>query len=472
MKYIAQPKGDITNPRIFYFVESRQRALRKRGLLHWFTVVERPTLATIPEDIKGSDIILVSGSTEELKAIAQLITVHVPKKNSDSIKDLESTDPTQSHYLYGVLIQDKYALLIKLSDDSNYAPYRPEDEFYLEEGMIENYHGAGEVTDVGKFLVNYVVYASVFGDMIPYLNKSMTPGDLDKPVAKLIMDKKTDREHYTKYLDHGSWLFSHGAIFVQAFSEKAMTTSPEVLKRKKELLEKYKDKLDDPNVIVAIEEELIKMDKEYLKGDESEPFLTACGGKVFKECRKKMFIMYGLCAGFVASDGFQFNPDSLESGWRPNTLNIAMNEIRKGSYNRGVETAKGGAESKFVLRTFQETKITMDDCGDKIGMNVELTEDNWKEYIDRYDTANNVLTEDFLKKNIGKVLSIRSPMSCKCKDGFCFKCCGVLFEKTNKTAIGVQGLEVTETFTSIAMSAMHVSGIGRAECPSFDDYVI
>ena len=64
MKYTAQPKGDITNPRIFYFVESRQRALRKKGLLHWFTVVERPTLATIPEDIKGSDIILVSGSTE------------------------------------------------------------------------------------------------------------------------------------------------------------------------------------------------------------------------------------------------------------------------------------------------------------------------------------------------------------------------------------------------------------------------
>ena len=433
MKYTAQPKGDITNPRIFYFVESRQRALRKRGLLHWFTVVERPTLATIPEDIKGSDIILVSGSTEELKAIAQLITVHVPKKNSDSIKDLDSTDPTQSHYLYGVLFKDKYALLIKLSDDSNYAPYRPEDEFFLEEGMIENYHGAGEVTDVGKFLVNYVVYASVFG---------------------------------------GSWLFSHGAIFVQAFSEKALTTSPEVLKRKKELLEKYKDKLDDPNVIVAIEEELIKMDKEYLKGDESEPFLTACGGKVFKECRKKMFIMYGLCAGFVASDGFEFNRDSLESGWRPNTLNIAMNEIRKGSYNRGVETARGGAESKFVLRTFQETKIVEDDCGDKVGMNVKITDTNWKEYIDRYDTANNVLTEDFLKKNIGNVITIRSPMSCKCKDGFCFKCCGVLYEKTNKTAIGVQGLEVTETYTSIAMASMHRSGIDRTECQSFDDYVI
>ena len=182
--------------------------------------------------------------------------------------------------------------------------------------------------------------------------------------------------------------------------------------------------------------------------------------------------MYGLCAGCVASDGFEFNRDSLESGWRPNTLNIAMNEIRKGSYNRGVETARGGAESKFVLRTFQETKIVEDDCGDKVGMNVKITDTNWKEYIDRYDTANNVLTEDFLKKNIGNVIAIRSPMSCKCKDGFCFKCCGVLYEKTNKTAIGVQGLEVTETYTSIAMASMHRSGIDRTECQSFDDYVI
>ena len=473
MKYAAQTNPDIKSPKFFYLVESITRSTHKIALVHWLTSCQRPVLTNVPDNVKGADFIIAVCNKEETFTFNTLYTVHIPKKEDSKYKDLELSEPSESHYVYGVVPQEKYMLLIKIADGSHEAPFHVEDEFYITDGMIANYkENTPLLTDVGKFLANYVIFASTVGDLVPYVNEMMSPKMLDKKIAPLIINKQITRKEYSKYIDHGYWLLSQGAIYAQSFSEKALTTSPEAIKKKHELMEKYKDKLDDPNTIVAIEAELIAADKAYLKGDPSEPFLVACGGKVFKEVRKKMFLTYGLSAGFLADDGYEFSMNNLEEGWNPENLIIAMNEIRKGSYNRSVETAKGGAESKFIVRIFQEVMITEDDCGDKQGIDVLITKDNVESYVDRYTVDGNLISAEQLKNSLGKILKIRSPMSCKCANGFCYKCCGRIYEQTRTNAIGVQSLAVTETFTNIAMAAMHVSGIGTAPCEDFDEYVI
>lgn len=474
MKFAPLSNPDIKSAKFFYFVESINKATHKIAIVHWLTACQRPILTNVPDNLKGSDFIVALCNEEESYIFNTLYTIHIPKKEDPKYKDLDISNPNEEHYVYGVIPnENNQMLLVKIEDDSRKSPFHVEDEFYITDGMIANYKSETPLlTDVGKFLANYVIFASTVGDLVPYINEMMSPKMLDKQIAPLIMDNKITRKEYRKYIDHSYWLLSQGALYAQSFSEKALVTSPDVVKKKYELLEKYKDKLDDPNVIVSIEAELIAMDKAYLKDDPSEPFLIACGGKVFKEVRKKMFLTYGLSAGFLADDGYEFSPNNLEEGWNQENLIIAMNEIRKGSYNRSVETAKGGAESKFIVRIFQEVMITEDDCGDKQGMDVLITKDNIESYVDRYTVDGELITAEKLNNSLGKILKIRSPMSCKCTNGFCYKCCGRIYEQTHTNAIGVQSLAVTETFTNIAMAAMHVSGIGTTPCEDFNEYVI
>ena len=58
-----------------------------------------------------------------------------------------------------------------------------------------------------------------------------------------------------------------GSIAVPVFTEKALVPNQKILDRREELYKKYHDKLDDPTVMSMIEQELITMDKEYLKDD-------------------------------------------------------------------------------------------------------------------------------------------------------------------------------------------------------------
>ena len=468
-KYSATEEVTAASSKFFYFIEMKHLLKTKQGLLHFFTAVSRPIL-NIPKEYLNKDFIKLSVDEEEYKVLSTIATVFVTADSN--LNDLDKAEPSSSYKVYGIIPGDNSILLAKLTDDGDSTPFHPFDRFNLTAGMIENYtDNTSVVTDVGKFTVNYLLFADVFGDLIPYQNKKLSPGKTDDLVAEVIVSNKANRKHYRKYMDQGYWLLENGGIFVSAFSEKALTTGPEVLAKKKELLAKYKDQLDNPDVLAKIEAELISMDKAYLKNDPADIFMDACGKKAYNEARKKMFLTFGMSQSF-GTGGYKFTPNSLEDGWEAKYLATGANEVRRGSYGRGIETAKGGAESKFILRTFQETKIVEDNCFDNRGMSVTFTEDNINFYIDRYLTNGTLISEDNKKSLIGKTYKVRSPMTCKTKGGFCYQCCGEVFRKIQMAAIGMQTLEVTSSFTSAAMSTMHSSSITTTKLTYMGDFII
>lgn len=246
----------------------------------------------------------------------------------------------------------------------------------------------------------------------------------------------------------------------QSLSPKSLGTDPAIAKRKKELLEQYKDKLNEPVVLARIEKELVDMDRAYIKGDESEAFWEAAGSKAYTEQRKKMYIMFGSMPDFAKkSNKVNIIKSSMAEGYKPEDMATLANEIRRGAYDIGKGTADGGTESKFITRVFQSVKITEEDCGTKRCLTVPITENNYKMYIGRFTADGKVYTEDELKALIGKEIKIRSPMYCECKDGYCYKCCGDIIEKLHSANVGLQTLTIAEGMIGAAMKSRHVSAV-------------
>lgn len=452
------------NTKFFYLVDQMSKWGAKRlGWLDWFTARERPCYS-MPSEIASQSALKLVGTPAEIKPFSKWPVVHIPNANykGDIIYRTEPSPPTNEFSTYGVICaQDNSAvILLRLGSDATYAPFTMGDQFVLTSGMIANYEGEPTVTDVGKFFFNYLLLVDPFDGrpFIPYINARMVPGDLDDKVAALLTEGKIGRKEYNAYLANGYTFCEDGSLATVTWSPAVLTINPKVLARKKELFEKYKDKLDDPSIMVQIEEELVRMDKATFAGDPAEPFVLADAKKIFGEQRRKFFIQFGVASDFSKFGGTVYMANSLSHGMDIKDIPIGANEVRRGSYDRGKETAKGGEQTKFLLRIFQNVKITEDDCKTHRGLEVKVTKYNYKNWIGRYAAdSDHPYTASELKGLIGQTIKIRSPLYCETTNGYCKRCCGKLFEQVDIAAIGMQGLSITSGFVSVAMKSCHVS---------------
>lgn len=477
-KYSAS--GIKLDPHVFFLVENASRLKERLCLLHFFAACDRPTIIGVPPELVGDQYIRITGKPQELAYLSDMYTVYL---NKESILKKKYTSNYRTLYraekdsiIYGVWRHpndNTVAVLIKLQENGLQPIYRVQDRFMLEKGMIVSYTDSKPaLTDVGKFVLNQVVLANSVGDKIPYINGRVDPSVTDDMIAKLIVQKKIGRKEYNAYINAGFWLGEEGSLFVPCWSEKSMGTDPKILKKKNELLAALKGDYD-PTRIVEIEQELIAMDKEYLKDDASMAYWKAIGNKAFNEERKKSWIMFGLTPSFGETGKYMFVENSLQEGWNKENVTEAANDIRRGSYGRGKETAKGGEQTKYILRIFQNVSIAEDDCGTKKGLPVLLTESNYKQYDQRFLMNGKVTDIPFLKANIGKVITIRSPMYCKTKGfDYCAKCCGEILREIGMEAAGMQALDLTGTFTAIAMASIHKSGVTIAEVDDVSPFIV
>ena len=391
---------------------------------------------------------------------------------------------TDMEYNFGIIYSNdhilentKYIVLSKYGEPA-YSIY---EEFNLYKEDIENYYDENSsnsiITTYGRYLANYYLLASVFGNKIPYQNKEMSFGKIESMIADKIKTKEVTTQQGSQYLDNAFFIGSFGEMCVPTLTRKSLTTSPEVKKRKKELLEKYKNQLDDPAIASQIEEELIELDKEWLKGDPSLGFYGD-SSKKFNVHRKKLFLTNGLTEDFTKEQGnYSFIEKSLSEGWDISSFVTICNDIRRGSYNRGIDTAKGGTKTKQLMRLLQNLKITNEDCGTKRYLNITLDESNIKNFYGRYvldeDTKKLVvINEQNQNKYINKPIKLRSFMYCEQKDGFCHICGGEFFKNLDQDVVGVLALELTSTFTKLSLKSMHGSKLETLKIDNLDKFVI
>ena len=334
------------------------------------------------------------------------------------------------------------------------------DRIRLSPGMIVNYEGSEDIiTTLGVFIVNHNLLVVPFGSVVPYQNGYWDTKRVEDIIAEKVIEKKIHPRQIYTYVDCAFSIGSLNDICVPSLTEKTITARPEVDKLRDELFETYKDQLNDPNVMLMIENELVNLDKKLMEGDDGTGFLIS--GKNYDVQRKRMFLMMGMLDSFGEDEtSYSFSKTTLNNGWNLDDFAILSNDIRNGSYNRAKNTALGGAESKYMGRNFQESVIVEDDCGTRRGIEITLTSDIIKRFVYRsiVDIPSRsviLLTPDILMSYMGKTVILRSPMYCATQNGYCYTCMDIRFKALGIKQLNTLPIDLTSRIMMLSMKKMH-----------------
>lgn len=320
------------------------------------------------------------------------------------------------------------------------------------------------ITRVGTLFINYYCIYSSLGKKIPYQNGKLSISALEDMIAQRLSDDNNVKDQ-TQITPLEAKAFSTACLNMGGFSSIAnpsatpytMVPTPGIQELRRELLEKYKDKLDDPAILAEIEKQLVAADRAFQAQDPEGGFYIA--DKAFKVSRKKLFMMGGLEQAEISNGKKVLVEKSLSEGWDLTKLPAMIDSLRDGSYNRGAMTALGGEAVKFIFRIFATTKITEEDCGSQVGIPFVLTKENKKLYLGNtiilQDGSQVKLTQQNLDQYIGIPCMVRSPGFCHTGNAnFCLTCCGEAL-RGNENALAAMASEVGSKMLDVFMAKMH-----------------
>lgn len=342
----------------------------------------------------------------------------------------------------------------------------------FEVGDLPNHDSKMETT-YGRALFNYMVVHYAFGKKLPFQHK-VTAGDLVKQFINRVVDEPEREEdrapdkfypsEVSRFVKAMFELTSLCPYITPTGSTKSLTTHPEMAKRRDELIEKYKDQLNDQSVIAKIQDELVALDKEWLKDDDAAGFYLS--GKDYSVKRKKMFVMSGVESAFREDGGFTFVSKSLNEGWDMKHLPELYNSTREGSLDRGLNTAKGGEKVTLLQRMFQSLRVIKGDCGTKRVHKFILTKDNWKPYQNMNVVVGSTterLTEESAERHFNKVVGLRRPILCQQPDDDYCSACAVEALARDPSAAAAEISELGSGIMLAYMSSMHGIELAVAE---------
>lgn len=345
-------------------------------------------------------------------------------------------------------------------------PFSFQERIALQPGDLANLRD--EITSTyGNLLANQLLLVYPFGDKIAYRNERFFVKDIEKIIERYLTstpDEKEQRDpgfiyidEYNRFREAASLLDGLTQLCVPAATEKSLTTHPDLKQYRDELLEAYQDRLNEPEIIAYIEDELRRLDREYLEGDDSQDFFIV-SGKI-DIARKRTHLMLGQEGGGGQE---RFLPYSLSEGWDPEDMPALASGVREGSYDRSVMTAQGGEAAKFILRAMQNNQIEAEDCGSQIGVDVTINENNRDQMLYNYIiTGNGVvqLTEENIDQYMNQQVSMRSPLFCRTeRTGFCKVCIGGRYAN-HPTGLGVAASDVGNIIMDIFMQSAHAKGL-------------
>lgn len=321
------------------------------------------------------------------------------------------------------------------------------------------------VTTIGIAMLNYIMLELPFRGLYSFNNGAISKKIEDR-IAEDLLNRNITINQLEQFVDNCEYLKTWNRYFVQAASEKTLLP-PKGIQEKKEAIVKRmiaelgEDAFKSQVNIVKLEEELKKIDAEWLKDDPTFGIVTS--GKVLNNSRKELFLTVGGIESFddeVVDSTFVVN--SLLEGWpEDKELFTAMvNALRAGSLARAIDTQNGGLLAKMILRAIGSYIIKKDsDCGTKLGSEFKVTPENIETIRNRHIIYNSntylLDTDEKMKEYIGKDILIRSPKYCNLVgENYCGKCVNKLLND-NIDGIKNEVTTVAQIVLYEAMKKMH-----------------
>jgi hypothetical protein len=323
-------------------------------------------------------------------------------------------------------------------------------------------------TTYGNALFNYLTLVLPLGDVIPFQVGSVNLSKIESILLEKLRDDPEEGEalesgtvsvsQYQMFGEYALSLVACNDYAVQSVSRKSLMSHPKARQRREELMKKYAGQLNDPAVIVKIGQELQALDKEHLSNDPTMKFYSVKSGKYFGKVRQRLFYMYGGEAPFNDGTTMTLIAKSLEEGIQPEDLPVMINSLREGSFYRGAQTQLGGESTKTIYRMIGTSRIGEEDCGTKLGIPFIITPQNRKRFEGfwAFDGKREFLTtQDTLEPFVNKVLTVRSPMTCKTAGrNKCARCMGTAISEI-EDSIPSATAQLGGRFLSAFLAAVH-----------------
>lgn len=326
-------------------------------------------------------------------------------------------------------------------------------------------------TRVGTLFTNYYCLVSAFGDKIVYQNGKISISKLEEMIAPRIINPDEDKPDgllpadVKKFSSACQSMAGFSSIASPSASEYTVQPAPGIDEFKAQLLEKYKDQLNDPAIIAIIDKALVDYDKAFQAQDPEGGFYMS--GKAFDVSRKKLFSMHGLEQPEVSGGKATLITNSLSEGWDVTKLPAMNDSLRDGSFNRGALTALGGESVKFIFRIFATTKATEDDCGSTVGVPYLLTERIAKRFEGHTLILKNgqqvLLDKTNMSNYLNQPVMIRTPATCKTGyANFCYKCLGEKLRMSGNSLAALAS-DVGSAMMYVFMKKMHGTSLKTAK---------
>ena len=326
------------------------------------------------------------------------------------------------------------------------------------------------LTTIGIWIFNKVFIENELFDLYGYINEPINKkmvGKITDKIGYAVLEEKVPLDTLKNFIMKAQKFMPYVSVLANGYSMKLLLITKVINKAKADLVKKYRDRLDknDPDAVIAIQEELLKLAKETLKDDVGIDTYNSGARGSFDNDFKNMFIMKGITKNPDPTKGYNIIMSNYIEGIAKEEYADFANSLAEGPYSRSNKTEVGGYWEKLMLPAFQHVKIGKkeSDCGTKRTVTVTLNDKNIKEYMYCNIKEGNKLVElntDNQDKYLGKTVQFRFASMCEAKDGIiCNACAGNLFHKLGITNVGAAMPQIASKLKLVAMKAFHDSQV-------------
>lgn len=327
-------------------------------------------------------------------------------------------------------------------------------------------------TTVGLWVFNKYFIENDLFDIFDngYINETMTDGlysSINKKLSYALAEDDINIEQLKTFQMKIQKCMPYVSILSPNFSDKMLTCTKVITKKKNELLKKYEKEIaaGDEQVIIKIEKELLDYGKEYLKDDPAmDIYLSGARGSIGNNF-KNLFVMKGIVKNSDpnAEQKYRLATSNLMDGVSADEYSIFADALVEGPYRRAKKTEVGGEYEKLFLYALQH--ITLDKPGSDCGTNKYITvylksRKDAEDWIYCYMVEGNnlvELTSKNMDKYIGKKVKFRFSSLCKSKTGICNKCMGNLEYRRGSMNPGVESSIIASVMKNKSMKSFHNS---------------
>lgn len=386
------------------------------------------------------------------------------------------SNPKDIEFLLGITEEEgtKLSFIMELFGEFNgKVRFNTYDTFTVPKGAYGNDKKKNKesfTTTVGIWVFNKVFIERDLFELYGYINESIDKKKIGKIIDDIgyaVLEEKVRLDALKRFIMKAQKFMPYVSVLANGYSMKLLTITKLINKAKAELVKKYRDRLDakDPDAVIEIQEELLKLAKETLKDDVAIDTYNSGARGSFSNDFKNMFIMKGITKNPDPTKGYNIIMSNYIEGISKEEYADFANSLAEGPYSRSNKTEVGGYWEKLMLPAFQHVRVDKkgSDCETKRTITVKLTDKNIKEYMYCFIKEGSKLVElnsDNKSKYIGKTVQLRFSSLCEAKDGLiCNACAGNLFYKLGITNVGATMPQIASKLKLVAMKAFHDSQV-------------